>query len=117
NLEPDDADACRGYVSYRTSTLKAIPGNRCGAAAITEVHGHGRRTGRVCVMEPGEVTKVGTGMQEEAILSLLTTTLYDVIVAIQDVLSPDDSTLVVATVADRLWQNSRSVPCPAVAIP
>ena len=28
------------------------------------------------VMEPGEVTKVGTGMQGEAIPSLLTTTLY-----------------------------------------
>jgi hypothetical protein len=44
NREPDDADACRGYVAYRTSTLKTIPGSRCGAAAITEVHGHGRRT-------------------------------------------------------------------------
>ena len=53
------------------------------------------------VMEPGEVTKVGTGMQGEAIPSCLTTTLYDVIVAIQDVLSPDDSALVVATVVDR----------------
>jgi hypothetical protein len=54
------------------------------------------------VMEPGEVTKVGTGMQGEAIPSRLTTTLYDVIAAIQDVLSPDDSALVVATVVDRL---------------
>ena len=54
------------------------------------------------VMEPGEVTKVGTGMQGEAIPSLLTTTLYDVIAAIQDRLSQDNSALVVATVADRL---------------
>src|SRR5262245_51367263 len=37
HIEPDDADACRGYVSYRTSTLKTIPGNRYGAAAITEL--------------------------------------------------------------------------------
>jgi hypothetical protein len=41
-------------------------------------------------------------MQGEAIPSRLTTTLYDVIAAIQDVLSPDDSALVVATVVDRL---------------
>jgi hypothetical protein len=54
------------------------------------------------VMEPGEVTKVGTGMPGEAIPSRLTTTLYDVVAAIQDVLSPDDSALVVATVVDRL---------------
>jgi hypothetical protein len=53
-------------------------------------------------MEPGEVTKVGTGMQGEAIPSFFTTTLYDVIAAIQDVLSPDDSALGGATVVDRL---------------
>jgi hypothetical protein len=45
------------------------------------------------VTEPGEVTKVGTGMQGEAILSRLTTTLYDVSAAIQAVLSPDDRAL------------------------
>lgn len=54
------------------------------------------------VMEPGEVTKAGTGMPVEAIPARLTTTLYDVIAAIQDVLSPDDSALVVATVVDLL---------------
>jgi hypothetical protein len=41
-------------------------------------------------------------MQGEAILSRLTTTLYDVSAAIQAVLSPDDRALVVATVVDRL---------------
>jgi hypothetical protein len=54
------------------------------------------------VMEPGEVTKVGTEIQGEVILSQLTITLYDVSTVIQDVLSPDDSALVVATVVDRL---------------
>jgi len=44
NVEPDNTDAWRGYVSYRTSTLKTIPGSWCGVAAITEVHGHGRKT-------------------------------------------------------------------------
>ena len=53
-------------------------------------------------MEPGEVAKVDAGMQGEATPSRLTTTLYDVIAAIQDVLSPDESALVVATVADLL---------------
>ena len=54
------------------------------------------------VMEPNEVTKVGTGIQGEVILSRLTITLYDVSAAIQDVLSPDESALVVATVVDCL---------------
>ena len=44
NIEPEYVDACRGYVSYRTSTLKTISGGMYGAAAITEVHGYGRRT-------------------------------------------------------------------------
>src|SRR3989442_13256846 len=44
NIEPDDAEACRGHVSYRTSTLKTIPGHRGDTAAIAEVHGRGRRT-------------------------------------------------------------------------
>jgi hypothetical protein len=52
-------------------------------------------------MEPAEVTTVGTGRQGEAIPSRLTTTLHDVIAARQEVLSPYDSTLVVATVVDR----------------
>ena len=49
------------------------------------------------VMERGELAQVGTEMQGEATPPCLTT-LYDLIAAIQDVLSPDDDTLVVATV-------------------
>jgi hypothetical protein len=48
----------------------------------------------------------GTGMHEAATLSCLITTLYDVIAAIQDRLSPDDDALVVATVV-YLLQSGR----------
>jgi hypothetical protein len=41
-------------------------------------------------------------MPEETTPPRLATTLYDVIAAIQDVLRPDDSALVVATVVDLL---------------
>src|SRR2546428_11167444 len=58
------------------------------------------------VMELGEVAKVGTGMPGEAMQSRLTTTLYDVLAAIQDGLSPDDDALVVATVM-HLLQSRR----------
>ena len=54
------------------------------------------------VTEPGEVVKVVCSMQGEATLSRLTTTLYDVIAAIQDVLSPDDDALTVSTVVHLL---------------
>jgi hypothetical protein len=47
-----------------------------------------------------------TGMHEAATLSCLITTLYDVIAAIQDRLSPDDDALVVATVV-YLLQSGR----------
>ena len=50
------------------------------------------------VMERDELAHVGTRMQGEATPSCLTTTLYDLIAAMQDRLSPDDDTLVVATV-------------------
>jgi hypothetical protein len=53
-------------------------------------------------MERGELTQVGMGMQGEAPPSCLTTTLYDLIAAIQDGLSPDDDALVVATVVHLL---------------
>jgi hypothetical protein len=49
-------------------------------------------------MERSELAHVGIGIQEEATPSCLTTTLYDLIAAMQDGLSPDDDTLVVATV-------------------
>ena len=54
------------------------------------------------VMERDELAQVGTGMQGEATPSCLTTTLYDLIAAIQDGLSPDDDALVVATVVHLL---------------
>ena len=50
------------------------------------------------VIERDELAQVGMRMQGEATPSCLTTTLYDLIAAIQDELSPDDDTLVVATV-------------------
>ena len=54
------------------------------------------------VMERDERAHVGMSMQGETTLSCLTTTLYDVIAAIQDELSPDDDTLVVATMVHLL---------------
>ena len=54
------------------------------------------------VMERDELAQVGRGIQEEATPSCLTTTLYDLIAAIQDGLSPDDDALVVATVVHLL---------------
>ena len=54
------------------------------------------------VMERDELAHVGRGIQEEATPSCLTTTLYDLIAAMQDGLSPDDDTLVVATVVHLL---------------
>jgi hypothetical protein len=58
------------------------------------------------VMERDELAHVGMRMQGEAAPSCLTTTLYDVIAAIQDELSPDDDELVVATVV-HLLQSGR----------
>jgi hypothetical protein len=75
------------------------------------------------VMERSELAHVGIGIQEEATPSYLTITLYDLIAAIQDELSPDDDTLVVATVvhllrsgrltwlgkaSERLYQSQRA---------
>ena len=54
------------------------------------------------VMERSELAHVGIGIQEEATPSCLTITLYDLIAAIQDELSPDDDTLVEATVVHLL---------------
>ena len=59
NLEPDDADACRGYVSYRTSTLKTIPGEQVWCVCYYRAHGTAGGHDMSAVMEPGEVTKVG----------------------------------------------------------
>ena len=54
------------------------------------------------VMERDELAHVGTRMQGEATPSCLTTTLYDLIAAMQDGLSPDDDALVVATMVHLL---------------
>jgi hypothetical protein len=54
------------------------------------------------VMERGELAQVGMGRQGEATPLCLTTTLYDLIAAIQDELSPDDDALVVASVVHLL---------------
>jgi len=53
-------------------------------------------------MERGKLAPVGTGMQGEETPSCLTTTLYDLIAAIQDGLNPDDDALVVATMVHLL---------------
>jgi hypothetical protein len=50
------------------------------------------------MMNRGERAHGGTGIHEVATPSCLTTTLYDLIAAIQDGLSPDDAALVVTTV-------------------
>ena len=54
------------------------------------------------VMERGEEAPVTTAGLEVATPARLTTTLYDLIAAIQDGLSPDDDALVVATVVHLL---------------
>ena len=54
------------------------------------------------VMECSELAQGGTGIQGDAPPSCLTTTLYDLIAALQDGLSPDDDGLVVATVVHLL---------------
>jgi hypothetical protein len=50
------------------------------------------------VMARAEVATGETGRQREATPSCLTTTLYDLITAIQAVVNPEDDALVVATV-------------------
>ena len=54
------------------------------------------------MMHYGASTHGETGMHEAATLSCPITTLYDVIAALQDRLSPDDDALVVATVVHLL---------------
>ena len=53
-------------------------------------------------MECGDLAQVGIGIQRKAPPPCLTTTLYDVIAAIQDRLSPDDDALVIASVVHLL---------------
>ena len=49
------------------------------------------------VMEPGEVATVATGLQGEAMPTRFTTTLYDLITAIQGVVGPEDDAMAVGT--------------------
>jgi hypothetical protein len=58
------------------------------------------------VMVPGKVATVATRGRREATPLRLTTTLYAVMAALQDVVSPEDDALVVATVEYLLqsWQ-------------
>ena len=58
------------------------------------------------VMKVGERATVATGMQRGATPSRCTTTLYDLMTAIQDVVSPEDDALAVATMV-HLLQSGR----------
>jgi hypothetical protein len=59
------------------------------------------------VMEHGEVATARLG-QGEARPSRLCTTVYDLIVAIQDAVGPEDDALVVATVVHLLRSGKRT---------
>jgi hypothetical protein len=61
------------------------------------------------VMEVGEMATVATGMQRVATPSRCTTTLYDLIAALQATVGPDDDALVVATVAHLLRSGHLTV--------
>ena len=54
------------------------------------------------VMEWAEVATGAMGMQRAETPSCLTTTFYDLIAALQDVVGPDEDALVVATVVHLL---------------
>ena len=54
------------------------------------------------VLIPSKAQRGGTAVREEAKPSRLTTTLYDLITAIQDVVDADDDALVVALVVHLL---------------
>ena len=73
------------------------------------------------MMEPNEVEGVARRGRGGAMPSHLTTTLYELLAAIQDVVGPDDDTLVVATVGYLLqsgrltWLRQASVRlCPSL---
>jgi hypothetical protein len=67
------------------------------------------------MMERTTVATGATGMPRAETPSHLTTTLYDLITALQDVVAPDDDALVVATVGHLLrsgrltWDGTDSV--------
>ena len=58
------------------------------------------------VMEPGEVATVAASLRGEAMPAPLTTTLYDLITALQDGVGPNNDALVVATMV-RLLRSGR----------
>jgi hypothetical protein len=67
------------------------------------------------MMERTTVATGATGMPRAETLSRLTTTLYDLITALQDVVAPDDDALVVTTMVHLLrsgrltWDGTDSV--------
>ena len=64
----------------------------------------------VTVWERGKVETRRRERQEEAMPSRLCTTLYDLMVAIQDVAGPEDDALVVATVVHLLRSGRLTMP-------
>ena len=54
------------------------------------------------VMDPGEGARMARGRREDALPARLTTTLYALLAALQDVVGPDNDLLVVATVVHLL---------------
>jgi hypothetical protein len=99
-----------GQVSRGQQTAATVPQPHAGNNSEVQVRcgGYGRgaparkESDMAPVMEHGELAQVGTGIQGEAPPSRRTTTLYDLIAAIQDRVSPDDDALVVATVVHLL---------------
>ena len=65
------------------------------------------------VMEVGEMATVATGRQRVATPSRCTTTLYDLMAALQDVVGPDNDVLVVASVVHLLRSGRLTVLGPA----
>jgi hypothetical protein len=61
------------------------------------------------VMEVGKMATVATGMQRVATPSRCTTTLYDLIAALQATVGPDDDALVVAIMAHLLRSGCLTV--------
>jgi hypothetical protein len=61
------------------------------------------------VMDPGEGAMMARGRREKALPARLTTTLYALLAALQDVVGPDNDPLVVAT-AVHLLRSGRLTP-------
>ena len=61
------------------------------------------------VLEGGEMAPVAAGIQRVETPSRCTTTLYDLMAALQDLVGPDDDALVVATVVHLLRSGRLTV--------